>query len=220
MSNPLEYRTRFFVPAAILVLAVLVSGCALGTSQLAVTHDPLDSIGNKREGTILVREFVDEREPEHRGELIGNKRNGYGMVLGSFGCGGAGQLEALLTDYFADALREAGYNAVVEKRSSPNELDAIRLDAIVEGQIKEFWLDLYMVTWHQMEVLVTLREPKTEDVVWEKMIDGNETNFLWLGISSEFERVIRQALTQALNKAASEFSSDEFYQHVESRRVQ
>lgn len=220
MLNPLEYRIRFFVPAAVLVLAVLVSGCALGTSQLAVTHDPLDSIENKKEGTILVREFVDEREPGHKGELIGNKRNAYGMVLGSFACGSAGQLETLLTDYFADALREAGYNAVVEKKFSPDELGAIKLDAIVEGEIKKFWLDLYMATWHQVEVLVTLREPETEEVVWEKLIDGSETNMLWFGMSSEFEKVIRQALTKALNKAASEFSSDDFYEHIESRRVQ
>lgn len=216
MLNPLEYRIRLFGLAAVLVLAALVSGCALGTSHLVVMHDPLDSIENKREGTILVREFVDKRLPEHS-EFIGVKRNGYGMPLGEFGCGESCEVEVLLTRYFARALREAGYEAVIDDDASAS--GDIKFDAIVEGEVLEFWVDCYMVAWHEVEVLVRLLDDETEEVVWEKAIAGSHSNTIWWSFS-EIETVIRKSLAKALNEAASEFSSDEFYGHIEGRQVQ
>ncbi len=50
--------------------------------------------------------------------------------------------------------------------------------------------------------------------MWEKDIQGEEKNVLWLGTTSEYEKVIRQALTKALNQAAKEFASDEFYKFI------
>jgi hypothetical protein len=48
----------------------------------------------------------------------------------------------------------------------------------------------------------------------EEDIRGEQTNVLWIGTSSELEKVIRQALTKALNQAAKEFASDEFYEAI------
>lgn len=66
--------------ALAMLVAFLASGCALGTTRLTVAHYPLDNIENKKQGNILVKQFVDKREKENL-DLIGNKRNGFGMVL-------------------------------------------------------------------------------------------------------------------------------------------
>jgi len=67
-----------------------------------------------------------------------------------------------------------------------------------------------MKTWHYMTVDLKAVDPGTRKVVWEKEVKGEESNMLWLGITSEFERVIRTSLTKALDQAAKEFAADEF----------
>ena len=49
------------------------------------------------------------------------------------------------------------------------------------------------------------------------MIHGEAKNVLWAGATSEYEKVIRQALTKALNNAASEFASDEFDKAIKGK---
>jgi hypothetical protein len=186
-----------------LLVALMVSGCAMGTTRLDVTHDSLDPVVSKRQGNILVERFVDVRENK---EFIGNKRNGFGMVLGHVATLEGVSLEDLLTKYFADALTESGYNVQVAG-TKPSDMKA---DAIVVGNIREFWLDLYMKTWHYMTVDLKAIDPSTRKVMWEKEVKGDESNVLWIGATSEFERVIRMSLTKALNEAAIQFSSDEF----------
>lgn len=186
-----------------LLAALMMSGCAIGTTRLDVAHDPLDPVVNKRQGNILVERFVDVRENK---EFIGNKRNGFGMVLGHVATLEGVSLEDLLTKYFADALTESGYKVQIAGLK-PSDMKA---DAIVGGNIREFWLDLYMKTWHYMTVDLKAIDPSSRKVMWQKEIKGEESNMLWIGATSEFERVIRMSLTKALNEAAKQFSTDEF----------
>ena len=90
----------------------------------------------------------------------------------------------------------------------------VRFGAIVDGEIVEFWLDLYMAVWHKVGVKVKALDPVNQNVLWEKDIRGEEKNVLWIGATSEYEKVIRQALNKALNQAAKEFASDEFYKVI------
>ncbi len=53
-------------------------------------------------------------------------------------------------------------------------------------------------------------DPKTLNVVFDKEIEGAENRMLWAGVTAEYERIVRQAITKALNRAAEAFSSDEF----------
>ena len=47
------------------------------------------------------------------------------------------------------------------------------------------------------------------------MLKGRaESRVLWVGATGEYERIIREALTKALNKALDEFTSDEFYSSI------
>lgn len=208
---------KLFVPLMNLsVVALLLSGCALGVTPVKVRHSPLQHVENKREGTILVRQFVDNRQSKHDHRYIGTKRNGFGMPLGKIGIQDGAKLEVLVTDYFAEALREVGYQVVIQPPSGSGAFTAVTPDAILEGEIKEFWLDLYMAVWHNVDVLVKLRDKEGQNVLWEKAVHGDQTNMLWLGLAAEFEMVIRQALDKALNQAINDFASEEFHCKLKS----
>jgi hypothetical protein len=168
-------------------------------------------IESKKEGNLLVKSFVDKRPVSG---FIGNKRNGYGMVIGHIGLPDGVILEDLLTQYFAEALREAGYNAVIDKDRQQFPQQNIKFDAVVDGQIVEFWLDLYMAVWHRIGVVIRALDPDSNKVLWENIIEGAEKRVLWIGATGEYERVIREALTKALNRAAEEFASDRFQQAI------
>jgi hypothetical protein len=100
----------------LILLALFSGGCALGVTRVNITHDPLEHIKNKKEGNILVKQFVDKRKDT---QYIGNKRNMHGMVLGHIGTKEGIKLEILLTNYFVEALKEAGYNAVIQEAQAP-----------------------------------------------------------------------------------------------------
>lgn len=192
--------------------AILIAGCALGTTSLQVTHDPLERIEPRRQGNIQIRPFIDKRKENH--EYIGNKRNGFGMVLGHVGLTEGVKLENLLTGYFAEALKEAGYTTVIQDPASAATQNEIKFDAVVEGEIMEFWLDLYMKVWHNMEVKTRAIQPITQTVLWENTVKADQSNMLWLGVTGEFEKVIRESVTKALNQAARDYASDKFQQAI------
>jgi hypothetical protein len=214
MSSQPRKQSSYLRLASVIVLAAFAAGCALGVTRVNVTHDSLTPIGNKREGDILVKQFVDKRKDTR---YIGNKRNMFGMVLGHIGTPEGLKIHDLLTKNFAEALREAGYNAIIQGSESAGA-KGVRFDAIVEGEIREFWLDLYMATWHKVAVLVKALEKDTQQVLWEKEVRAEEKNVLWVGVAAEYEKVIREALTKALNQAAKEFASEEFYKALKLER--
>jgi hypothetical protein len=187
------------------VMSFIATGCAIGTTSLKVEHAPLEKAEKKKQGNILLKEFVDKRKESH--EYIGNKRNGFGMVLGHIGLENDARLEPLLTRYFAEALTEAGYNVVTQADAQSGQ---VKFDAIVDGEIIEFWLDLYMKVWHNIEVRTTAIDPAGKAVLWEKTIKADQSNVLWIGATGEFEKVISESLTKALNQAVLEYNSDGF----------
>jgi hypothetical protein len=200
---------------ACLAVALFLSSCALGVTKLQVTHDPLAQVEKKKEGNILLKEFKDTREPG-KNEYIGNKRNGFGMVLGNVDS--TEKLEPLLTKYFAEALENAGYTVVIDNLKEKSVPADFKTDVVIEGDISEFWLDLYMAVWQNIAVTVKALEKDTNKPLWEKQFVGEETNVLWIGANSEFEKVIRQALTKVLNEATNEFASDEFYKSIKTNK--
>jgi hypothetical protein len=211
MRNQQKIKGLFLI--IILFGISCLMGCAVGVTRIKVGHDPLIRIEEKKEGSILLNEFRDARNKP--GDYIGNKRNMYGMVMGHIGMGEGISLPDLLTKYFAETLREAGYTVVIAKGSVPvGEGGRIKFDAAIDGEILEFWMDLYMAVWHKVAVKLTIKNGDGKEILWEKIVDGEEKNVLWLGATSEYEKVIRQALTKALNKAVSEFGSPEFHKAV------
>jgi len=192
----------------IMLLALASGGCAIGTTRLEISHEPLEPIVQKRAGDVLVRPFVDKRENI---QYIGNKRNGFGMVLGHVATREGVKLDEVMTQYFIEALQNAGYNTVLDKSSSGAQAPQLKCDAIIDGEIIEFWMDLYMMVWHKVGVKVKAINPSDQKVVWERLIQGDEKRVLWVGATGEFERIVKEAITIALNRAAKEFSSDDYY---------
>lgn len=198
----------------IVLSALLLSGCAIGTTRLQVSHDALEPVQVKRHGTLQIRQFVDKRKENH--EYIGNKRNGFGMVLGHVAPEEGVKLENLLTGYFAEALKEAGYKVVIEEPQSADKQHGEKFDAIIDGEILEFWLDLYMKVWQTIEIKTRAIQPVNRTVLWEETIKADQSNVLWVGATGEFEKVINEALTKALNQAAKDYASDRFQQAIQS----
>jgi len=180
-----------------LLACVSLVNCALGTSKVQVSHSPLPTATTHHAGTIHVRPFTDSRKLEDK-TLIGNKRNGFGMVLGHTAIKGGKSVAQVMTDYVADALRASGYNVVVGAGGG-TELD---------GDVYEFWTDLYAAIWHNVGMELKLR--RNGSVVWQKRIDAKETNALWLGLPGEGRMVVREAVDNVLKKAITEFNSPSF----------
>lgn len=197
---------------SLMVFVIILGGCAVGITRVKLEHDPLNPVAQKREGTILVKEFKDIRTQEK--SYIGNKRNMFGMVLGHIGPEENVRLTKVITRYFIEALQQAGYKAEIVQENKPAGTTG-KVDAIIEGEIQNFWLDLYMAVWHYMDVKVVLKSPE-DKVLWEGKIHGEEKNVLWVGANAEYEQVVRQSMTKALNQAAQEFASEAFYISITS----
>ena len=204
-------RQQEMLKIALAILALGLGGCALGVTPVEVAHSPFSGEVTAREGTILVKQFTDNR-PSERRQHIGNKRNLFGAVLGNIGTQEGVSLQNLITRYFVEALQHAGYKAV-QQPASPSESN-LAFDAVLEGEIKEFWLDLYVMTWHNVDVMLTLKNQTGTQTLWERDIQGDKKNVLWLGVSAEFEKVIQEALDIALDKAIKEFTANEFQDAV------
>jgi hypothetical protein len=214
MANQNKMRCIFV--SIFLIFISLSMGCAVGVTRVKISHDPLNRVENKKEGNILVNQFQDVRPVKK--EYIGNKRNTFGMVMGHIGPEKGVSLTDVLTNYFAEAMREAGYTVVVSKETNaPEESEKMKFDAMIDGEILEFWLDLYMAVWHYTTTKLTAKHPDSKEVLWEKVIHGEDKKTLWVGATSEYEKVIRQSLTKALNKTASEFASEDFFKAVKGK---
>lgn len=187
--NRPENQRSFLNFALIVALFGFTNGCAFGVTKLDITHNPLNTIESKRQGKILVREFVDKRDREKK-QFIGNKRNTFGMVLGHFATKEDLKLEIILTEYFAEALKEAGYNVVIHRTETGDEEKGIEFDAIVQGEITKFWLDAYMITWHIVAVSITVLDQNNQEIVWEGGVLGEEKNPLWVGVKAPPPEVV------------------------------
>jgi hypothetical protein len=134
-------------------------------------------------------------------------------VLGHVAVAVGEEIEDIMTEYIAVALEQAGYTPIIEKSQPDAATDSSGYGAALQCTLQTFWLDLYMAVWHEIELTAELLD-KNDRVLWTNQIKGSETNTLWWGTASEYEKVVSQALTTALNQAAKEFASDDFYQNV------
>lgn len=208
MSNVQRYVVAGLSYALIVMVAIISSSCAVGTTRLVLSHEQLAPVEMKRQGDVAVKPFVDKRKETR---YIGNKRNGFGMVMGHVATEKDVKVEEVLTKYFIEALQSGGYNATFDESSTPTIAPKVKCDVIIEGEIVQFWMDLYMAVWHQVGVKIRAINPVDQKVLWEKLIEGSEKRTLWVGATAEYERIVREAITKALNRATQDFTSDEFY---------
>ena len=198
---------------AVMLLAFTAAstGCALGVTKIPVGHNDLTPVAAKRTGTIYVQTFVDNRPADNQEhQYIGYKRNGYGMTIGRIGALDDRPVNVTVTNLFVDALKHTGYNVVSD---TPGATTQPRNTVAISGAIDDFWIDMYMQVWFKMKVHIKLVD-KAGQTVWEKDMAGGANNVLWWGAPGEFQGTMDQGVTDVLNIAVKEFSSQEFCQKV------
>jgi hypothetical protein len=134
------------------------------------------------------------------------------MVLGHVAVPEGQSLEGILSQFFVEALQRAGYRAVLAETETSMPADFHPI-GMIDGDIETFWLDMYMATWHSIVIDIRLSD-LSDTVLWEGRVEGDESNVLWVGVNAEFEKVIRQALDEALDQAATDFGSAAFQEQV------
>ena len=215
------------------LLAVLFVYCSTGLSGCAspktvmpvsILHDQIDESHSVRTGIILVRPFADGRKESQRlyiGETA-EPSNIVPIILIPLPSGrylverNGVSVALVLTSYFADVLRGVGYKVLMSTYASgsPPEITPISPNAILEGEIKEFWFTPSWTTKHLICVQLRLRDKQGNDLLWEKEIRVEHSEVIGLWSSAAFENMIKKSITQALREAAREFISDEFSRKV------
>ena len=193
-------------------ICIALSNCAFGTARISLTHAPLPNPPAKRQGTVVLERFTDERPSEQGGEYIGNKRNGYGMVLGHVALDSA-KLDSVLTGFIAEALKNTGYTVIYGSAKTAAAPDATAAP-VMKGKIKECWMDMYMVANAQIKIDLGLFTPDDKDTLWKSNISGGKVNLLWWGIKSEFANVYKGAVNFVLDSAQQKYSSEEFAKKI------
>ena len=193
------------------MIAVLVCGAAVlggcGARHIDITYDALNKVDTPRQGTVVVRTFVDSRGDGSKGERVGVVRNGYGMDIGKIMPPKNTTLMTEVTRCFAEALESAGYTVLMESESAAGH-------PILTGEVTRFWVDTYMAVWHDTHVTLSLVSPSAGQTMWTKPVKGHQKNVLVWGSTKEFQKTVTAANTKALNQAQMEFVSSDFYKCI------
>ena len=198
-----------------LLAAVFLSGCVSfkQAQTVAITHGPLPKAQTQDRGAIQVRRFSDGRKSEDKpyvGEMRGPAYTPTGRF---FVIKDGGNLSELLTASFSDALKAAGYrvSALPDEGTTPQPADAV-----LEGEIKKFWLTPAWNTRQEISIQLRLRTKDGKDLLWEKEVEGQHGKFVGYPNAPEYEEVIQKALDKTLAQAVKEFSTDEFQGKVKA----
>lgn len=168
-----------------------LTACATGTTNLSLglTDDVVKPgvISEAPARTLYLAEVTDERDPGHN-DRIGDKRNGYGMVMGAVGT------TEPVTETVADTLKKtfeaSGHEVVTEAGDAP-----LRVDAAV----KNFWLDYKtgLVTvefFGDVQVALKVTDTATGEVVLDELFKGYYSDKTGGGLSKTWTRIMNAAL--------------------------
>lgn len=197
-------------------------GCVRAV-PIYIAHEPLNAVENKKDGRILIKQFVSKVESSGSIIFVGSEEEKLRQKR-QYEKGEESQrasMGMLMTSFFAEALEDAGYQVVFQEEQSANSKNQGKFDAIIAGEIWGFNIEggkktgkksltLYSKLWVKVEAL----DPVNQKVLWRKQFIGEERNANWSSNVSEYNKVIRQAATKALNQAVTEFASDAFYKAI------
>jgi hypothetical protein len=211
------------------IMGILTYGCShRAYIRLKISHEPFyNIIENKREGNILVIQFVDKRPNKYIAAFLYKT---VGVKADIFYVTEEGvKLEALLTSYFVETLKEVGYNVVFKEQLSGDILSQNKYDAIILGQIEEFWFDFPNITdtasefYGRIRIKIKALDPNGQNVLWEKDFTKEKHGIipyhpLNKNSVKEIEKEFRIALTDLLNQALRDFASEEFYKAIKKSK--
>ena len=208
----------------------LQTGCVSPkqVQSVQVLYSAPEPIQSKRGGTILMKTLLDARELEER-PYIGEIHqpllvpSPFLMWLllpiplpsGRFIVVKDGtRITTTMTRGLSEALKEAGYTPISPDPSSAPSENATIGAAVLEGEIREFWLQPAWTTQHVVRIDLRLKDAFGERLLWEKELQGEHSKFIGVWNVREFEEVIQKALDKVLRQAGKEFASEQFYLKV------
>lgn len=183
--------------------AMCLTACATGRTELtlgladdAVKPGLLSEVPAR---TLYLAEVTDER-PSDKADRIGDKRNGYGMVMGAVGT--VEPVTETVADTLTKTLEANGHKVVAAEGEAP-----LRVDAAV----KTFWFDYKtgLVTvefFGDVQVALKVTDTATGAVVFDDVFKGYYSDKTGGGLSKTWTRVMDAAL-QDLSREIS-LSSD------------
>ncbi len=178
---------------AALALAVATSACATGTTNLTLaTPEARQGVLSEAPPTRLdVAAVTDQRERQDR---IGDKRNGYGMVMGSVG-----------TTEPPAAIVEAALERVVSANGHTLGADADRY--ALQTTLRNFWFDYRtgLVTvefFGSIQGEVALIDRTTGQTLYTESFDGYHSERTGGGLSQTWTRIMNGALADFATKVS------------------
>ncbi|MEM7384059.1 MAG: hypothetical protein AAF514_03860, partial [Verrucomicrobiota bacterium] len=73
--------------------------------------------------------------------------------------------------------------------------------AVLRGDLYEYWLDVATAVW--LNIGVDLEFSRQGKTIFRGKVDGGEANLLWLGLTSEYEKVVRMAHDDFLTRVGN-----------------
>ncbi|NLM38630.1 MAG: hypothetical protein GX205_01080 [Firmicutes bacterium] len=197
---------RFFLLSALIAMALLTSGCLMGTETVKIEYLPdfkAQKLFHDYQPTIAVNRFWDERSSTDR---VGEGYNIYGGKVETW------KSDRPPTDVIEEALvhqlENAGFQVI---RTSGWDLTAegipeyLSADAIMGGRLKMFWVEsrpgLVTVSVNSNVVFdLFLADIKERRIIWAGQFRGEELKEALVRTHSHMADAINSSLSNAVNK--------------------
>ena len=173
--------------AAVFGMAMMLCACATGTTDISMAmNDDIAKTGLLSEATASVVSVAatDARDGDKR-DRIGDKRNGYGMVMGKIGT--------------TEPVESVVKRVVGETFSANGHTVSESAGLAVETEVTNFWFDYKtgLVTvefFGDIQVLLTVKDLETDAVIFEEKFKGYHSEKTGGGLSKTWTKVMDAAL--------------------------
>ena len=192
-----------------ITLFTLLTGCAVGTSELQLVEPELSQKDVSATKSVFVNLPTDNRvfnpqtkDPsvpctEPNNKAVGRKRNSWGAALGDFALGGDQTVNSLVKVALEKAFQSNGFKII------NNQADIAKSTLVVDSQITKFW------TWINPSFThITLSANIETDVEIKDSRKGEEKIKIEGRYSEGFPLVVTSSIQKILQKAYDYFISN------------
>ena len=193
-----------------ITLFTLLTGCAVGTSELQLVEPELSLKDVSATKSVFVNLPTDNRvfnpqtkdpsvpSTEPSNKAVGRKRNTWGAALGDFALAGDQTVNSLVKVALEKAFESNGFKVI------NNKADIAKSTLVVDSQITKFW------TWSNpgfshitlsanIETDVEIKDSRKSE---EKIkIEGRYSEGFQLGLTSNFQKVLQKAYDYFISNA-------------------
>lgn len=202
------------------IIAVLTSGCAFGTREIALNYPPQESGSNlayasedasnfKRERIILFQ-FENQRpaiesssfENQTEKDIVGHVRNGYELKNAKIVS--STNVEEWITSAVAYELRKNGYEVLNKKdKTAVSEKHCIKL----HGTTLFVYADSFANYNGRIAFNVSIKARSGNKTIFTKTYQGNKKTFNFAASAKGYKQVLEMALADAVYKLVNDINS-------------